>query len=54
MTQERIKYFEDLLQKPMAEPHRGWIEELLQAVSPKTEKAFKASKSLSVRPEPTE
>lgn len=34
MTQERIQFFENLLSKPMAEPHRGWIEELLQAVKP--------------------
>lgn len=32
MTSERIKFFEDLLEKPMAQPHRGWIEELLDAV----------------------
>jgi hypothetical protein len=35
MKQERIEYFENLLQKPMAEPHRGYIEELLQAVKDK-------------------
>jgi len=34
MKQERIEYFEALLKRPMAEPHRSWIEELLQAVKP--------------------
>lgn len=37
MTQERIQYFENLLKKPMAEPHRGYIEELLAEVKGKTE-----------------
>lgn len=32
MKQERIEFFENLLSKPMAEPHRSWIEELLAAV----------------------
>lgn len=36
MTQERIQFFENLLSKPMAEPHRGWIEELLHAVTEKS------------------
>lgn len=33
MTQERIQFFENLLSKPMAEPHRSWIEELLGEVT---------------------
>lgn len=32
MKQERIEFFENLLSKPMAEPHRSWIEELLASV----------------------
>jgi len=32
MKAERIAYFENLLKKPMAEPHRGWIEELFAEV----------------------
>jgi hypothetical protein len=35
MTAERIKFFETLLSKPMAEPHRGYIEELFSEVSGK-------------------
>lgn len=36
MTNERIAYFEQLLKKPMAEPHRGYIEELFAEVTGKT------------------
>lgn len=50
MTQERIQFFEDKLSKPMAEPHRGWIEELLDAVKskakPEPKRQTKATASL--------
>lgn len=39
MTQDRIQYFENLLKKPMAEPHRGYIEELFAEVTGKTKHA---------------
>lgn len=41
MTQERITYFETILSKPMAEPHRGWIQELLEAVKGKAKPTAK-------------
>lgn len=37
MTQERIAFFEQVLTKPMAEPHRSWIAELLEAAKGKQE-----------------
>ena len=43
MTQDRIAFFENLLKKPMAEPHRGYIEELLQAVKGKFKPDFKGA-----------
>lgn len=47
MTQERITYFEKQLSKPMAEPHRGWIEELLEAVKGKAKPAAKAAPKIT-------
>jgi hypothetical protein len=51
MTQERIKYFEDLLEKPMAEPHRAWIEELLEEVKGKAGQSRASKKIDGMKPD---
>jgi len=52
MTADRIQYFEERLKKPIPEPFKSWMEELFaEAKGGKPKPAFKASKSLSIRPD---
>lgn len=51
MTQERIAFFEQVLSKPMAEPHRSWIAELLQAA--RNAPRYPAPDNVSKTPETT-